>query len=357
MRDKGLCQQEFNRLIKNSTLFGKYYKASQSLTEGEVPVAWFEARHPTEVFVAVLVTDRRVLLFRDQGFSVTLLDQLELDEGINVITTTVSERYADLVFCDPKNPQHRIEVRKVPIEIGEKVAQHVRLPLNERRQQASLATPSASKCLSSGKENHPEAPVTSRGSHVGHDLSILKGRTRRAAEENRGGEKVRFVLLGLGGQALVALESKLLIIKPGFLAGAFGGVRVTSFSYADITAIEINTGLLFGVIEIGTPSYILSESRDFWTTHPDKDPWQANNCLPVDKTLLKEFIPYIEELRRLVHNARTARLIGPAAPEIAPQSQDLATQLQKLAELRDKGLLTDEEYTRAKAKLLNQGSP
>jgi len=118
--------------------------------------------------------------------------------------------------------------------------------------------------------------------------------------------------------------------------------------------MEINTGLVFGVIEIGTPSYVLSSSKDFWTTHPDKDPCQANNCLPVDKSLLKEFLPYVEELRRIAHNARTGELERPPAPAAPPQPNDLLTQLQTLAELRSKGLLTDKEYVRAKGKLLNQ---
>jgi len=40
-----------------------------------------------------------------------------------------------------------------------------------------------------------------------------------------------------------------------------------------------------------------------------------------------------------------------AAPEAAPQP-DMIEQLQKLADLRDKGILTDEEFNAQKAKIL-----
>lgn len=183
--------------------------------------------------------------------------------------------------------------------------------------------------------------------NVGKDLSILSGRTRRAAEENVGNERIRFVLKGLYGQALIALETRILIVKPGFSAGVTGGVRVTSFNYADITTIEINRGLLFGVIEIGTPSYNLSQSRDFWTWHPDKNPAQANNCLPVDRFLLQEFMPYIEELRQLVAQFKTNKPSAEPSPK-----ESLAREIEKLAELYTRGMLSDEEFKAAKDILL-----
>ena len=41
------------------------------------------------------------------------------------------------------------------------------------------------------------------------------------------------------------------------------------------------------------------------------------------------------------------------APAAAPAGDDLASQLQQLAALKDQGILTDEEFADAKAKLLN----
>jgi len=43
----------------------------------------------------------------------------------------------------------------------------------------------------------------------------------------------------------------------------------------------------------------------------------------------------------------------PPAPAPAPAAPDLATQLTQLASLRDQGVLTDEEFTAQKTKLLS----
>jgi hypothetical protein len=42
-----------------------------------------------------------------------------------------------------------------------------------------------------------------------------------------------------------------------------------------------------------------------------------------------------------------------SAPPAAPAAPDLATQLQKLKDLKDQGVLTDDEFQKAKAKLLS----
>jgi len=44
-----------------------------------------------------------------------------------------------------------------------------------------------------------------------------------------------------------------------------------------------------------------------------------------------------------------------AAPAAAPASSDLMAQLQQLAQLKEQGILSDEEFTAAKAKLLAGG--
>jgi len=53
----------------------------------------------------------------------------------------------------------------------------------------------------------------------------------------------------------VALSDLVLIVKTGFMTGAMGGGRVTSFDYQDIVSIEENTGMAFATIEILTAAY------------------------------------------------------------------------------------------------------
>ena len=45
----------------------------------------------------------------------------------------------------------------------------------------------------------------------------------------------------------------------------------------------------------------------------------------------------------------------PPAPAAAPAEKDMATQLRELADLKDQGILTDEEFAAQKAKILAAG--
>jgi hypothetical protein len=184
---------------------------------------------------------------------------------------------------------------------------------------------------------------------------ILSKKLRKLVEQNKHeGEKIEFCLLSgdIGGwnQAIVALTDRLLVIKPGFMAGATFGSRVTSFYYRDITGIEVNTGLINGVIEINTPSYQGTGQKDFWNIkNEDRDPYKVTNCLPISKFNLKEYKPYIDRVRAMVREAKHERVAS--SP---PQSgSSLSSELEKLASLQASGVLTDEEFQRAKQRLLD----
>ena len=181
------------------------------------------------------------------------------------------------------------------------------------------------------------------------NLEILNSRERKLAEENLNpGEKVLFCLVGSFDQALVALEERLLIIKVGIMAGAAFGGRVTSFHYKDITGIEVNTGLINGVIEISTPSYQATEEKDWWSTDRDRAPAKLSNCLPICKANLKEYQPYLEKLRAQIREAKRT------AVAIEKDSEDLVSQIEKLTKLYQAGALTQEEFQVAKKRLLEQ---
>lgn len=158
-------------------------------------------------------------------------------------------------------------------------------------------------------------------------------------------DTVRFCIQGVGSQAIVALEERMLLIKPGWEAGAAFGARVTSFYYRDVTGIEINTGLMMGVIEINTPAYQGTGTKDYWSMGKDRSPLQVTNCIPIRKGDLKTFKPSLDELERLVRDAKEDGR--------RPSSGGIGAELQKLAELRASGALTEEEFLRAKGRILD----
>lgn len=185
-----------------------------------------------------------------------------------------------------------------------------------------------------------------------------------AIASNRiGSEPVKLILIGnvAYAGALIAFEDRCLIAKGGavgsFMAGSLGGGRVTTFYFDQITGIEYNSGLLSGVLEVLTPSYQGTANKDFWKgitsggrrNLDDNDPWKLSNTLPLTKDDYRSSKPLIDSLRKLISEYRRGGIQPQTTP--APQN-DLSEELLRLSALRDKGVLSDDEFTAAKAKLL-----
>jgi len=178
------------------------------------------------------------------------------------------------------------------------------------------------------------------------NTEILGGREKKVLEQNkRSNEKVLFCIRGSGGQAIVSLDKRLLVIKGGFMAGATFGCRVTSFYYKDITSIEVNTGLVNGIIEICTPSNQGNKEKDFWSSDRDRDPWKVSNCLPIAKSDLKHYQPYLEKIQSFIDEAKHGKSHS--------SSDDVASQIEKLHNLYKSGALTKKEFDDAKKKLIS----
>lgn len=177
-------------------------------------------------------------------------------------------------------------------------------------------------------------------------IQCLSAKNKRLLKQNlRTGETVEFCIVGNFKQSIVALNERLVIIKPGFMAGATFGARVTSFYYRDITGIEVNTGLINGVIEICTPSYEGTRQKDFWSMDRDRDPAKVSNCIPINKISLKICQPFLEKLHAKIDDAKRSTIVSSTTSEVS-------TEIERLAGLHSRGILSDEEFIQAKKKLL-----
>jgi len=183
---------------------------------------------------------------------------------------------------------------------------------------------------------------------VGNEL-VLSSRVYDYLKNNKSeDETVLFCIVGEHDQSLIALNKRLLIIKPGFMANASFGAKVASFFYKDITGIEVNVGLAVGVIEILTPSYEGTRERSWIGANlgQTNNVFVVSNCIPISKKDLNMFKPYIDKLRKLVEDAKHPQT------ETANKGNDIASQLESIAKLYKEGILTEEEYLKAKKKIL-----
>lgn len=182
------------------------------------------------------------------------------------------------------------------------------------------------------------------------------------------GEVPWFVVGGaVGAGVLAALGDRLIIAKVGamtsLVSGSFGGGRVTTFPYTEITGIEYNAGLLSGVLEVLTPSYSGTSNKDYWrgtfasrNANAD-DPWTLSNTLPMPRDIYQQALPRLNEMRARIAEAKRPQVVI-AAPQPAlaapPAPASVADELGKLAGLRDQGVLSDAEFQNAKQRVLAQ---
>jgi hypothetical protein len=136
-------------------------------------------------------------------------------------------------------------------------------------------------------------------SHVKRNFEIRAERTAGLKLLKHVDEQPLFIIPGAHG-SLVAFENRCMILKPGVFAGSLGGGRASTFYYRDITGIEINTGMLMGVLEIMTASYQGTANRDYWSTGRNRSSFKVSNCLPIAKPILKEHAANLSRLQQMI---------------------------------------------------------
>jgi hypothetical protein len=207
---------------------------------------------------------------------------------------------------------------------------------------AELPEPLADGGASSGSE-----PGDSRASWLDAQVSRLRQRVRQALAENlREGEVVRVVIHGANGQAIIGTDSRLFVIKPGFMAGASFGVETTSWSYRNLVGVQVHKGMMTGSVVVQAPGQS-GASTSYWGGGKS-DPYKAPNAIPIAGGW-QEVRSAVAELQNLVDESHQP---GPAP---APRVEiSIAEELKKLAELNQSGALTDDEFAAAKQHLISR---
>lgn len=131
---------------------------------------------------------------------------------------------------------------------------------------------------------------------------------------------------------LFATNKRLLFVDKGML----GGLKVEDFPYDKITSIQYETGILMGRLTI-----FASGNRA-----------EITQC---DKKLVRAFGEFVRARTSgsLESKAPTKQASSmPANSATSDNTNDVLTQLERLAKLRDQGILSGHELEEQKAKLL-----
>jgi hypothetical protein len=131
-------------------------------------------------------------------------------------------------------------------------------------------------------------------------------RVRSLLEHNMdGGESIRFVIEGMDGQWIVALDERLLVIKPGSAIDEPHSGLTTSIRYRDIAKIAVTEGPSNRLIKIHTSDYQLSELST-GQDPPDSSFSLSDNptSIPIAKwTLDSKYRAHLLELSELAREA------------------------------------------------------
>jgi hypothetical protein len=115
-------------------------------------------------------------------------------------------------------------------------------------------------------------------------------------------EEVVTVVSGRSKQAMIVTDRRILIVKPGIMAGAWLGPKAGSFPLATITTINLHIGRGIAALELVIASNPTKAKPDLTTAY------QLANWLPCDSALGRS--PVIGELRAYVQSdgrSRSAR--------------------------------------------------
>jgi hypothetical protein len=134
-------------------------------------------------------------------------------------------------------------------------------------------------------------------------LDQLHRKARKLADRQLADdEEVVAVVPGRSKQAMIVTDRRILLVKPGLMAGAWLGPKATSFPLASITAINVHTGRGVAALELVLAGHRTSAKPDLATA------FQEANWLPCSSALGSS--PVIGELRAYVESdgrSRSAR--------------------------------------------------
>ncbi len=180
------------------------------------------------------------------------------------------------------------------------------------------------------------------------DIDQLPRGAIAALKQNLAPEEiVRVIIRGPWDQAIVGTDSRLFIFKKGLMGGVTFGAKMTSWEYANLTGIQIETGPTNGFVAIQGPG-IASQDLSFWASD-DKCPANSPYAIPVTgKIIMEQAKVGVEILRDLIMKAHSHKASLTKAP-------GTTRKINKLAELKKQGLLTQEEFETKKNEILSRG--
>jgi hypothetical protein len=176
------------------------------------------------------------------------------------------------------------------------------------------------------------------------DRSQLHQDANKSLDQNLSPEeKIKVIILGLWDSAIIGTEKRCFVYKRGLMGGVILGSKLISWDYLNLSGVQIETGPMSGFVSLQGPG-ITSKDMSYWATG-NADPNRSPFAIAINKELYEQAREGVAILRTLISNVQQARS-STSPPESIPDK------IRKLAELRDEGILTADEFETKKKELL-----
>jgi hypothetical protein len=156
------------------------------------------------------------------------------------------------------------------------------------------------------------------------------------------GERVFIKLKGAFQESLVCTDTRVLILKGGWMTGQILGTDTFQCPYSMVAGAEVNFHLLTGYFELSTGG-MQNSPKSFWQGGEKPAAARAPNCVsisgPERARIFRQACAFI---MRMVANGRQ--------PHAA--ADDAVAKLERLAKLKASGVLSEAEFRQMKAQLL-----
>jgi hypothetical protein len=149
-------------------------------------------------------------------------------------------------------------------------------------------------------------------------------------------EKIFIKLKGAFGQGLAVTDKRIYIIKWGWMTGNLVGSKCITFEYKNVTGVHLKKGWTTGAFEVFSAA-TQSSNKGYWGSNAAK----SDNIVTFNARtgLFQEATNFIRNKINHTHTNINSTTFN-------------FSDLEKLAELRDKGIITAEEFDAKKKSLL-----
>ena len=158
-------------------------------------------------------------------------------------------------------------------------------------------------------------------------------------------ETIHIKIKGAFKEGLICTNKRVLILKTGFMTGQTFGSNTFQSPYGNISGVEVKYGLASGYFELNTGG-MQNRPKNYWSSDKKDDPAKAPNCISISgkerAKIFREACNFITlQINKPVQNTQVI-------------VEDIPSQIKKLADLQEAGILTEEEFKSKKTELLSK---